>query len=186
MAMYLLQVEDGRFVSSVAGGLQLVDRCGDNAVWLADGDMSTTETFHSASTGALLTVQECSAELSQAVEVLAAPHKLPSEYLRQLQEQGYVVIDNVLTSEETSAVRQIVFDEMEVQSKSEGARGAGAWDFVRTCPHILRFHTHPVMLWVIGKYLGTHLLRAAHPPVPRVADPGSGYGGWVRKVSDPC
>lgn len=93
-----------------------------------------------------------------------------------------VLIDNVLSREETAEVRQTVFEEMEAQSKSEGARGAGAWDFVRTCPQVLRFHTHPVMLWVVGEYLGTRLLRAAHPPVPRVADPGSGYGGWVSFV----
>jgi hypothetical protein len=186
--MHLLRAADGRFVSSVActGGLRLVDRCGDDAVWVLEGNggESEHEIFHSAADGTPVTVCECSAELRQAVQVLAAPQKLPSMYLQELQEQGYVLIDNVLTSEESATVRQTVFDEMEAQAKSEGARGAGAWDFVRTCPQILRFHTHPVMLWVIGKYLGTHLLRAAHPPVPRVADPGSGHGGWVRAF--PC
>jgi hypothetical protein len=187
MGMHLLQADDGRFVSSVpSGGLQLVDRCGDDAVWelqAAGGGGSEHEVFHSATNSAQVTVRDCSTELRQAVQVLAAPLKLPSQYLKELRTQGYVLIDNVLTSEESAMVRQTVFNEMGAQAKSEGVRGAGAWDFVRTCPEILRFHTHPVMLWVIGKYLGTDLLRAAHPPVPRVADPGSGHGGWVRVLA---
>lgn len=177
--MYLLRADDGRFVSSVAGdGLRLVDRCGDDAVWVRAEEHE--DVFHSRTSSTRLTVRECSAELGQAVQVLVAPQKLPSEYLRELRQQGYVLIDNVLTAEESATVRQIVFHEMEAQAKSEGARGAGAWDFVRTCPQVLRFHTHPVMLWVVGNYLGTQLVRAAHPPVPRVAAPGSGHGGWVR------
>ena len=196
MEKYLLQVEDGRFVSSAgASGLQLVDRCGDDAVWVrsnkTEDDSSEDDAFCLAAaiesaTSARVTLRECSVELRQAVEVLPAPGELPSEYLRQLRRQGYVLIDNILSSEESATVRRVVFDEMDAQAKSEGARGAGAWDFVRTCPLVLRFHTHPIMLWVIGEYLGTRLLRAAHPPVPRVAEPsisGSGYGGWVRVCS---
>ena len=132
--MHLLRAADGRFVSSVActGGLRLVDRCGDDAVWVLEGNggESEHEIFHSAADGTPVTVCECSAELRQAVQVLAAPQKLPSMYLQELQEQGYVLIDNVLTSEESATVRQTVFDEIGLieylhQSTNSGAPASG-------------------------------------------------------------
>ena len=170
--------------------------CGDGGIWVqgqANGGFWVHEsvagldvTFRSVTTGQLLDLRE--RQLGQRVQAQPAPPELPSVYLERLRSEGCVLITELLTASEAATVRRIVFDEMEAQKKGEGARGAGAWDFVRTCPLVLRFHTHPVMLWCIGEYLGTPLLRAAHPPVPRVADPGSGDGGWhnVRRSAFLC
>jgi hypothetical protein len=73
-----------------------------------------------------------------------APGELPSAYLQRLRAEGCVLIPNLLSPAHTALVRRTVFAEMAAQKKSEGARGAGAWDFVRECPEVLRFHTHPV------------------------------------------
>ena len=135
---------------------------------------------------------------------------------------------NVLTKAESAAVRGAVFDEIQAVEddrrstipRTAGDKrlqhradlGHGGWRFLQTEPLVLRFHTHPVMLWVLQvrcssihlkpeskakrgagggggggaeasvgrlqEFFGTALLRAAHPPVPRVASPGSGPGGW--------
>ena len=99
---YLLRADDGRFVSSTSeGGLELVDRCGDSAIWSAadeesgssaEGDEPIIVVFHSVATGAAHAAQDCASALglSRAVEALPAPDLLPSEYLRQLRSQGYV------------------------------------------------------------------------------------------------
>ena len=99
---YLLRADDGRFVSSTSeGGLELVDRCGDSAIWSAadeecgssaEGDEPTIVVFRSVATGAAHAAQDCASALglSRAVEALPAPDLLPSEYLRQLRSQGYV------------------------------------------------------------------------------------------------
>jgi hypothetical protein len=43
-------------------------------------------------------------------------------------------------------------------TRSNGARSEPG---VRPAPAVLQFHTHPVMLWVVGEYLGEPLIRPA-------------------------
>ena len=146
--------------------------CGDGGIWVqgqANGGFWVHEsvegldvTFRSVTTGQLLDLRE--PQLGQMVQAQPAPPELPSVYLERLRTEGCVLITDLLTTAEAAAVRRIVFDEMEAQKKGEGARGAGAWDFVRTCPLVLRFHTHPVMLWTIGQYL---LRRCSGRPIRR-------------------
>ena len=72
---------------------------------------------------------------------------------------------NVLTKTESAAVRGAVFDEIQaveddrrsIIPRTAGDKrlqhradlGHGGWRFLQTEPLVLRFHTHPVMLWVL-------------------------------------
>ena len=177
MVLVMLRCADGRLVScddQANAALALVDRVGDGGMFapVAGGGGAA---FRSVVTGQVLRIGR---DLPESTAVEAAPGGLPSAYLAQLRETGRCLIPNILDEAEAEVVRAAVFDEMESQTKSEDVRGARAWGFVADCAPVLRFHTHPVMLWVLQEFMETPLLRAAHPPVPRVAAPGSGAGGW--------
>eukprot|EP01047_Picozoa_sp_COSAG01_P071211 COSAG01_NODE_10992_length_2031_cov_1.522257_4_plen_155_part_00 len=140
--MFLLRAADGRFRTSAVSPSQaqgggcctaLVDRCGDAAIWeTVTGTTSEPPTqqqiFRSVVTGEVIDARQAQ------LDPVLGPQKLPSEYLHQLQERGYVLIEGLLTPSEAANVRRAVFGEMAAQSKSEGVRGAGAWEFVKSCP----------------------------------------------------
>ena len=121
MALVMLRCADGRMVSCDDLGnapLTLVDRVGDSGMFEPIGDGG--DTFRAAVTGQVLVLGR---DLPPSTAAVPAPGDLPSIYLAQLRETGTCLIPNILTDTETAIVRAAVFDEMETQAKSEGARG---------------------------------------------------------------
>lgn len=187
--LVLLRHDEGYLLSAADGVLQLAERTGDTGVWqpqqtgtyinCATGATATASTPRPAdSTGGTLTIAVNGAQLEFTVQ--PAPARLPSEYLHDFQTQGYCVLDNIVPQESTRReLARFVKQTLGAQEKlGLGSESETAWAYTSLSPEFHRFHTHPVTLWIVEQVLETADVRTAHPPLSRLAVPGSADGGW--------
>jgi len=91
------------------------------------------------------------------------PVRFPSEYLAELREKGFTILDNLMTSDEVVRLKGDVANRIASnEQKNDGRLGVG--DGVTWSIDVARVVTHPVALWLMQTYLGTNAIHYCHPP----------------------
>ncbi len=104
------------------------------------------------------------------------PARMPSEYLREFREQGWVCLAGVLDPDTIDGLQRV--------------SGCGRWsgrEYDRNVSAleqhaaVARASAEPVSLWLARRYMGTDEIRFAHPPSFAVLEPDDGerdVQGW--------
>lgn len=87
------------------------------------------------------------------------PEKLPSEYLREFEENGWVCLTCVLSDEVVDGLRKVACTDQHADREPDRSR-------VAISQHIAVAQTaaEPVSLWLIREYMGTQDISMAHSP----------------------
>lgn len=87
------------------------------------------------------------------------PEKLPSEYLRSLEDDGWVCLTSILAPEVVDGMRRVACTDEYADRSRDTARGAICQDIA-----VARAAAEPVSLWLIREYMGTPDICMAHAP----------------------
>ncbi|MAV27146.1 MAG: hypothetical protein CMQ05_13700 [Gammaproteobacteria bacterium] len=91
------------------------------------------------------------------------PERMPSEYLEELRDRGFTILDNLMTDQEVDRLKRKVAHRIASnEQKTDGRLGVG--DGVTWSADVARVVTHPVALWLMQTYLGTKAIHYCHPP----------------------
>ena len=91
------------------------------------------------------------------------PERMPSEYLAELKDRGFTILDNLMTHQEVGRLKGEVARRIsDNEQKTDGRLGVG--DGVTWSADVARVVTHPVALWLMQTYLGTKAIHYCHPP----------------------
>ena len=131
-----------------------------------------------------------------------APKRLPSEYLKDLENQGYTIMDGCLSAAAVLNVKANVqrlrermladTDTPEALRKQINFTHDGVFEYelLDQTPAIARGATHPVALWLIRSFLGDEL-HFGHPPSFQIMRPAKKLlddqpiGGWHSDYPNP-
>ena len=104
------------------------------------------------------------------------PANLPSEYLKSLQENGWVCLPSIIAPDVVEELEQISCTgqwDSETYDRSTGALVKGV--------AVARAATEPVSLWLMRQYMRTGEIRLGHPPGFAILTPDDGerdVQGW--------
>ena len=184
-------LEHGESGLHLGGGLRYEVLVGDGAVWVFDGCRRMTQADGSAVTvegtdGATVVVVTAPEGVALGPHRLGRVAKLPSAILAELSEAGACVLRGVADEGRVSRMRRAVAARREAEG---GARTDGYhWDqgWLATDGDFVAAATHPVVLWVVEKYLGEPLahVRCLHTPIANTLLPaldlvGAKFGGQM-------
>ena len=183
----LLRSDEGYLVAN-GSGVGLAERTGDSGVWCWEGggilvnalESGTVVKGAAALEGTDFT-EPVLCELSQGTFVAEpAPDKLPSECLRCLRECGHCQFERVISPAAIDTIKKLVHATLDAAGIGDNLRPtkSSSLDYLERSALFYQMHFHPVVMWVLENFFGSPWIRAAHPPVPRVAEPGSGPGDW--------
>jgi hypothetical protein len=121
----------------------------DAAIWDADGDG-----YRHAVTGLHVTEATCDFEFT----VEHGPEKLPSEYLAELEEQGWVSLTSILPPDVLDGLQQVgCVNAYEDRTPAKAAPLAQH-------PAVAKATAEPISLWLSREYMHTRDIRLGHPP----------------------
>ena len=105
-------------------------------------------------------------EINDLAEGLGEPDRAPGDYLDELRTNGFVVVDNVLTSDALERIREATNREIEKQdpAPAEFDDRFGMPHSITWSPDVCRAVTHPVVLRIIREYLSTEDIHFCHQP----------------------
>ena len=186
----LLRNTKGYFLGASKGNTAVFDHADDKAIWKKDGntyhhvvsklilDVSTPNNggIHLALNGKPL--GEDGSKSSTPARFLPGhgPAHLPSEYLQQIRDNGWVCLPSILSPH---AIEEL-----------QRASCTGKWDHeeldksqltLTQSIEVARAATEPVSLWLMREYMQCWEIRLAHMPSFAVVDPDDGerkVGGW--------
>ncbi|HKI73509.1 MAG TPA: hypothetical protein VJ998_02640, partial [Pseudomonadales bacterium] len=103
----------------------------------------------------------------------SVPTRPPEEYLAELRQNGYTVLDNVVGTEALARIREAT------QSRVKSMDPAppdfddrfGVPDIIAWSADACRAVVHPVALWLMRSYLGSEAIRFCHQPAMTVLRP---------------
>ena len=112
-------------------------------------------------------------EIKDLAEGLGEPDRAPGDYLDELRTNGFVVVDNVLTSDALERIREATYLEIEKQdpAPAEFDDRFGMPHSITWSPDVCRAVTHPVVLRIIREYLSTEDIHFCHQPAMTILRP---------------
>ena len=164
---------DGRFLGIGDDG-ELADfaAADDGVVW-----HRRTGEVHHAVTGRSLPVDGSRVEANGgAYEVSHGPEKLPSEYLRIFEENGWVCLTSVLSDEIVDGLRRVACTDRYADRKPDRSLTA-----ISQHVAVAQTAAEPVSLWLIREYMQTPDIAMAHAPAMAVLSKDDGkrpVQGW--------
>ena len=151
----------GDFVSFTARGFSLSPEASDEALFVALGSDPPRFRHHASQREVELPIRLAGEQADADVEEVHGPAHPPSEYLRQLREQGWACLPCLYSPEAVAAMRAEA-------DRTDAARVRVNNNQVSTRPPlsaaVLRAAVEPVSLWVLRQYFGTPHLSAGAPP----------------------
>ena len=152
----LLVGADGSFLG-IGDDDELVTRhaADDKVIW----DLRNGEVRHTA-TGRSLAIDDGGVEVDgERFAVSHGPEKLPSEYLRVFEENGWICLTCVLSDEVVDGLRRVACTDRYADLEPDRSR-------VAISQHVAVAQTaaEPVSLWLIREYMGTQDVAMAHSP----------------------
>jgi len=152
----LVMGRDGRFLGvGDAGGLVTSTSVDDRSVWDRDDGQ-----VRNVVTGRTLDVEGDSVNVAgERLDVVHGPEKLPSEYLRSFEADGWVCLTCILPPEVVDGLRMVACTDEHADRKRDTSQPA-------ICQHVAvaRTAAEPVSLWLLRQYLGTPDICMAHTP----------------------
>ena len=152
----LLIDPDGKFLGigddGEPAGFAVAD---DKVIW----DRCDGEVRHTA-TGRSLPIDGGTVEVEGGrFAVSHGPEKLPSEYLRIFEDNGWVCLTSILSDEVVDGLRRVACTDQHADLEPDRSR-------VAISQHIAVAQTaaEPVSLWLIREYMGTQDISMAHSP----------------------
>ena len=190
----LLRNEKGDFLGVSEGEIAVFDHADDKAIWKEDGDTychvvsgltldvsaANDEGVHLAMNGKSLGEDGSESSVPGRFQPGHGPAHLPSEYLQQIRENGWVCLPSILSPHAVEELQRVSC--------------TGKWDHEeldRSLPtltqsvEVSRAATEPVSLWVMREYMQCREIRLAHRPGFAVVDPDDGerqVGGGIRII----
>jgi hypothetical protein len=159
----LLQLPNGRFLADIEDDLVDTGSVGDAAMWYESEQGFVNAVSRRAWKG----------DEPGQIEVLDGPEKLPSDYLRELKEQGFTTLDGVLKPDSLERIRRVTKARVRELDPSPpdfddrfGVPHGISWS-----ADICRGVTNAVALWLIRSYLGTDEIHFCHQPAMTVLRP---------------
>ena len=187
MPRVLLRGDEGYLVAGAAGTVSFADRTGDSGIWCWEGPGRLVNALEADTVleGDCAVLQGGDFEEPTPIDLACgaftaepAPDKLPSECLRSLRDQGYCQFAGILSPHAIEQMRALVHETLDQGDANPRPSATSSLKYLDQSALFYRMHFHPVVMWVLEQFFGTPWLRAAHPPVPRVAAAGSGPGQW--------
>lgn len=99
------------------------------------------------------------AAMGRSFALSHGPEKLPSEYLRSLEDDGWVCLTCILAPEVVDGLRRVACTDEYADRPRDTTRGAICQDIA-----VAQAAAEPVSLWVIREYMGTADICMAHAP----------------------
>ena len=169
----LLVGDDGRFLGiGDDDELASFSAADDKVVW----DRHEGEVQHTT-TGRSLTVENGAVDVDgQRFAVAHGPELLPSEYLRFLEDNGWVCLTCVLSDEIVDGLRKVACTDQYADREPDRSRVAISQDLA-----VARTAAEPVSLWLIREYMQTRDIAMAHSPAMAVLGRDDGrrpVQGW--------
>ena len=144
----LLGVDDGGETASFAAA-------DDQVVWQRRGGE-----VHHAVTGRTLPVADDRVEANGEIYAVAhGPEKLPSEYLRVFEANGWVCLTCVLSDEIVDGLRRVACTDQYAGLDPDRKRAA-----ISQHVAVAQTAAEPISLWLIRQYMGTEDISMAHSP----------------------
>ena len=152
----LLVGPDGDFLGiDDAGETASFAAADDGVIWQRrDGEV------HHAVTGRTLPIVDDQVEANGGTYAVShGPEKLPSEYLRVFEENGWVCLTCVLSDEIVDGLRRVACTDQYAGLEPDRGR-------VAISQHVAVAQTaaEPISLWLIRQYMGTEDIAMAHSP----------------------
>ena len=165
----LLTAADGSMLGlDDSGDPALFDEADDQVIW-----DRTTEGMNHVATGKLLTADAsndvCTLSVGSVeveLRVSQGPEKLPSEYLQDLHQNGWVCLNSILPREIVERLERVACTGPYEQLKQNN-------DMPKICQDaaVGKAVAEPVSLWVLRAYLQTRDIHLGHPPGFNVLPP---------------
>ncbi len=190
----LLRSPNGEFLGASDDGLAVFDFVDDKAIWesVEDGAayrhvvtdlilqaeaVDSTEGYYLRHEG--VQIASDGGIVSDEGAIFSPGHgpaHLPSEYLKSLQENGWVCLPSIIAPDVVEELERISCTgqwDNETYDRSTGAlvKGVG----------VARAATEPVSLWLMREYMRTSEIRLGHPPGFAILTPDDGerdVQGW--------
>lgn len=127
----------------------------DKVIW----DRCDGEVRH-AETGRSLAIDGGTVEVAgERFSVSHGPEKLPSEYLRTFEDNGWVCLTSILSDEAVDGLRRVACTDQYADLEPDRSR-------VAISQHVAVAQTaaEPVSLWLLREYMGTQDIAMAHSP----------------------
>ncbi|MDE0689516.1 MAG: phytanoyl-CoA dioxygenase family protein [Candidatus Poribacteria bacterium] len=190
----LLRAPNGGFLGASDNGLSVFEYVDDKAIWesIDDGaayrhvvtDLKLKAESVKSGTGCYLHYKgdQLARNGTVAVDEGAVfspghgPAHLPSEYLKTLQENGWVCLPSIIAPDVVEELERISCTgrwDHETYDRSTGALVKGI--------AVAQAATEPVSLWVMRQYMRTSEIRLGHPPGLAILAPDDGerdVQGW--------
>ena len=146
----LLVTQDGEFVGFDDAGNRTLSRVGDDsAMW----ECTATGDYEHVRSGNRLNAPPT------AVKIVRGPEKLPSEYLDELQRNGWVCLTSILPPQLVDDLQRVACTDRYTELKFDRETPVLAQSAA-----IARTAAEPVSLWLVRQYLKTEDIQCAHPP----------------------
>ena len=109
---------------------------------------------------------------STEFRLMRGPSALPSESLRHLREEGWVVLPELLHPDTTADIRrhcEPMLDEALAGKERRGKR-VSLGDVVNATPSVVKAATHPLALYLLEEYIKSPI-HLGHPPATAIVTP---------------
>jgi len=96
---------------------------------------------------------------------LCGTNRLPSEYVKEMDETGYAILDNIYRPEDIRDIKQMHAEMVGDGSNmpEEGRAGLDGNQVLCNCPVLSKGSFHPISMWVIQRYLGVPERKCSLP-----------------------